>query len=732
MNPFEKFNGAPDVLDIRQWMQQQAAQKAQSQQPKQPEKKGNFLTSLIPSGGGIAGAAGGAAIGSAIAPGIGTLLGALLGGAVGGGAGKVAENAVEGQQNLGQGVGQEALINGVLGAGPLRLLKGGVDLARGVKAGTGLADAVAQAGQGAVNSSVRGTVGNKLTNASNDLVVKNFRLTPSQLNNFQSKFGEDASQTIKKYGLVGQDSASIQQKIMQPLQDEFNNVATTIPNLSAKELETGLKKIYNPLLNSPAQFERQLGAQIKSQADDILNTVPSKTFIAGAKGEVARAGGVDANEASKRLSQIDKLISKSQTTGGVTGNDLRALVREKQTLEAALKGGTTTVSEIPASKVNEIRKIFDSAVGYTQRGAPEYNVIKETADALRGTLQNAADKAGVKASNGMSFKEVGQELSKLHQLTDNIANQEQLGRGSLPFGLGNTPGAVIGSAGGVPGAILGAGANAAINSPAARTLLAKGAEKVGTKLTEQAASRNPYSLGQLGLRLGSAGAVQGALDQPSLVNSASTAPSTTTPTTMDTNNMGTSYTNGADMSSGMGVDQGSPYSQANLMNDIQRDPKNADKYLAYYSSMQKAFASPSAKPLNATQLQQANNANSGLGDLQTIAQEIQQDPSVLIKDAIPGGGIARRLTGTNNYEAAKQNVVDVISRLRSGAAITQDEANRYMGLLPGATDTAESATQKLQRLGALLSSFANPQAAQPDLTSSPDLVNALMGSQGGY
>jgi hypothetical protein len=72
-------------------------------------------------------------IGTAVAPGIGTLLGALLGGAVGGGAGKVAENAVEGQSNLGQGVGQEALINGVLGAGPLRLLKGGADIARGAQ-----------------------------------------------------------------------------------------------------------------------------------------------------------------------------------------------------------------------------------------------------------------------------------------------------------------------------------------------------------------------------------------------------------------------------------------------------------------------------------------------------------------------------------------------------------------------------------------------------------------------
>ena len=150
-----------------------------------PQDNGNFFTSLLPSGGGMAGVAGGAALGTAIAPGIGTFLGALLGGAAGGGAGKVTENAVENKDLL-QGVGQEALLNGVLGAGPIRLLKGGVDVARGLKAGTGLADALSNAGTNAVQGSIKGTIGNKLADISNDLVVKNFRLTPSQLSNFKS------------------------------------------------------------------------------------------------------------------------------------------------------------------------------------------------------------------------------------------------------------------------------------------------------------------------------------------------------------------------------------------------------------------------------------------------------------------------------------------------------------------------------------------------------------------
>jgi hypothetical protein len=658
MNPFEKFNSAPDALDIRQWMQQQKALQAQqAQQQSQPQKKGNFFTSLIPSGGGIAGAAGGAALGTAIAPGVGTLLGALLGGAVGGGAGKVAENAVEGQKNVFEGVPQEAAVNGVLGAGPLRLLKGGVDVARGLKAGTGLADAITNAGTKAVDQSITGAVGNKLTNASNDLVVKNFRLSPSQLSNFKTKFGEDASQVIKRNGLVGQDAAGIQQKAIQPLQNEFDSITQQIPSLPTADVLKAFKAKYEPLINSSVEDKQAIGQQLKQQADTI----------------------------------------------------------------AKMHG-----AEIPSGDLANIRQEFDSLVNYADKAAnpARYGVNKLSADAIRSTLQQAADKAGIKASNGMTFKDVGQELSKLHQLTDNIGKQEQLGRGSLPAGLTTLLGGGLGVPGGPIGVITGALGAKALNSNLGRRALASGTEKLGAKLTDKAASAQPFNLMSAAKRIAPIGVAQGLANQ-SLENNKDN--NTSAQSTDMVTNMGKSYTNSSDMSSTTNGAQASPYSQANLLADVNRDPKNADKYISLYQQYQKIFASPTSKPLNATQLQQANNANSGLSDLQTIAQEIQQDPSVLIKEAIPGGGLARRLTGTNNYDAAKQNVVDVISRLRSGAAITQDEANRYMGLLPGATDTAQSATQKLQRLATLLSSFANPEAAQPDMSTS-DLATIL--SQG--
>ncbi len=122
---------------------------------KKKDKNGNFLTGLIPTAGGIGGSLGGAALGASIGsvvPGVGTaiggLLGAVLGGAGGSALGKVGENAVEGNQNLGEGVLGEALLGGItstpLTAG-LKVAKAGVKAATGI-GNTAARDLLEQAG----------------------------------------------------------------------------------------------------------------------------------------------------------------------------------------------------------------------------------------------------------------------------------------------------------------------------------------------------------------------------------------------------------------------------------------------------------------------------------------------------------------------------------------------------------------------------------------------------------
>lgn len=109
---------------------------------KKSKKKDSFLAGLLPTGGGIGGALGGAAIGAAagsavpvVGTAIGGLLGAVLGGAAGSGVGKTAENAIEGNENLGEGVLQESLIGGATSlpfTAGLKVLKAGGKVATGI------------------------------------------------------------------------------------------------------------------------------------------------------------------------------------------------------------------------------------------------------------------------------------------------------------------------------------------------------------------------------------------------------------------------------------------------------------------------------------------------------------------------------------------------------------------------------------------------------------------------
>jgi hypothetical protein len=617
-------------------------------QPTAPTQKkhGNFFQSLIPAAGGTAGAVGGAAIGTALLPGIGTIAGGLIGGALGGGAGKVGENALE-HKGLGSGVLGEAALNGVFGAGPLRLGKVGIDAVRGVKAGTGLAEALTKAGSNAANMSITGAVGKKLSNSGTNLIAKEFRLTPSQQFNFNKLHGEQATQVLRRFGIKSPEDIAAK---IQPLQDSFNAVVHQVPAISKNELSAGLQKVYGPLLKSPALFEQGLGQQIKSQADELLKQA---------------------------------------------------------------KGGS-----LSADAVNQLRQTFDAAVKYTQHGAPEYNVIKKTADALRGTLQSAADKAGVKV-NGQTFREIGRDLNKLHGLDDVVGKQAFNGTGSLPLSLPNLLGAGIGTgaAGGPAGALGGFLAAQTINSPVGRRVIANGTIKAGENMINKGASNAAGAFGPSGiakrvLPVGVAGAAAGQLSEGN--NSANTNMAPTSTNAPMNANMPGQYQNGTNLSS----DQyGGMFSKDNelaaIISDIQATGgKNIKTIQTVFE-----LAQPQQTKLNSTQQQQANNSVSGLQDLQTIASMIQQDPSVLIKDAIPGGAIARNLTGTGNYDAAKQNIVDVISRLRSGAAITADEAKRYMGLLPKAGDSQETALSKIQRLNDLLQGFANPQPASNDLST---------------
>lgn len=152
---------------------------------------------------------------------------------------------------------------------------------------------------------------------------------------------------------------------------------------------------------------------------------------------------------------------------------------------------------------------------------------------------------------------------------------------------------------------------------------------------------------------------------------------------------------------GMGTQEQSPYSREALQYDIQRDPENADNYLAYYQQLQEVYAIPEEKPLSAEASKTVGTANSGLSSLAQL-ESIQNQGGVPLGTTVPGrglfGGLGQSLLGTTEFDAVADNVADAMVRLRTGAAATKEELALYRRLLPQAFDSPEDAALKIAQV----------------------------------
>lgn len=495
----------------------------------------------------------------------------------------------------------------------------------------------------AASTPLRRKAGEGLLRASDDLAAKSLGLTGSQKYNFLDKFGKPAGNTIKKYGISSADD--IVTKGLDPLQKEFDKAISLLPGVSKETLKK--------------QFDKEILA-------------------------LSKKGPTTFKEAAQTLrSEADSIINGFGDT-------------------------------IDAKELNTLRQQFDSLVNYSEKAANPamYRVNKRAADVIRKTLQETADTLGIKPS-GRSLKEVGRELSALRKLSDDATKQAQNSGGTSLLGLREMLGATAGggATAGPMGAAGGFLATKMLNSPTGRRAVAKSAEVVGSKLVDKG------TIGQttrgIAGRLGAVGAVQGAVNQaPSLEDSIASQSLLNNSIVTQNSPMSANAPMNGNMMSGLysqneQLSSGSPYTKENLMADLQRDPQNSMKYLEYYATLDELFnRQEETKPLNATQQQQSNNAISALQDIQLIRSELQRDPKIALKANLPGGSLTERLTGSTNFEAARKNIGDVLARLRSGAAISNDEYVRYVKLLPSSYDKPEDANNKLNRLEQLLGSFA--------------------------
>lgn len=143
-----------------------------------------------------------------------------------------------------------------------------------------------------------------------------------------------------------------------------------------------------------------------------------------------------------------------------------------------------------------------------------------------------------------------------------------------------------------------------------------------------------------------------------------------------------------------------PISQSQLLQLVAADPKNAATYISLYKTLQPDTSSSTPKPT----AQNYANALSGLSSIQQLRGLMESDPNVVRNASTPGqglplvGGYVTAATGSGDYEAAANNALDALARIRTGAAMSNSEKKFYQNLLPKAGDSQDTVNTKLSQL----------------------------------
>lgn len=599
---------------------------------------------------------GGAAGGAALGTAFLPGIGTILGAGLGGLFGRLGENKVRDDKfKLSSALGEAALSAGTASIAPL--FRG----AKAAKAAAGSGDDVLKAfGSGFSSMPGTGAAAAKLADAGDETALKTFKLNRSQIQNIRKATGKDPASIVKKFKLVGKSVDDVQLQL-DDLNKQFGNLIDDIGDVTVGDVRKNIAREAQKYLSNPVPELRRVGQEILDEGDALLANLGDDATKIGSRALNNIKGDFDG------LTNW-KTIFNNPTLAG------------KQPVNKALGG------------------------------------------ALRETLRSK--------SGSNALKNLGVDIRDLTQFAEEAAKQADLGRGTLAIGLTDLLAAGGGaSVGSLPGAVGAVAAKRAVNSPLTQNMLSRGLTGAGNALAAVPAGASMFGsqlAGQLASRI--PGQVTGGLQsQPNQTQSMPMS----SPNNI-ANNMGGSLPpayglgQGATaLGSAMGMmpqmynPANEIYPQQNLMADIERDPANAMKYIEYYATLQEVFAPqvPEGSDLTATQQQQATNALSGLQAIDVIESQIGN----LGKTAIPGGGLfgglGDRLLGTGELETAIKEASDVITRLRTGAAINANEERFYRSQLPQAFDSPEVVAQKLGQLRNLFLNFTDPSRAQQQIAA---------------
>lgn len=647
----------------------------------QPKKRprGGFWSSLISEGGALGGAATGAAAGSVV-PGIGTVIGGLVGGGIGAFGGRIAENKVR-DNRLGIGdAAKEGALTTVLG-GPLRLGKYAVTASKGLGK-TNLEDALLEAAgkanaPGFMSKKVGGVIGNKLTNASDNLATRAIKVNDSQWStDFANRTGEEVGQFATRFNIVGKNKDQIMNEVYRPALKVYSQGLKTIGSIPKKEVLSSIKA--------------ELDVPLKS-------AFPEDKLFA------------------------KEVMKKTQALLGGFGDDIPATELNKLKSQAYSKVNTKLADEAGIMS-NNINKTIAQSIRRAITGAAEKRGVQVDPAVMKSAKLN------FKSGNLGDF---GEELFALKELAQKIDVKSRVGKGKSIFGLSASTTGVGGAVlGGPVGAAIGVGASTALNSPKLARKGSTAFNALGNKLTSKATT--PVGVSG-GARKGFMGQTKESLLDAILGAQSSEGPNsinnimgsmTNTATTANTPDMSEQYQDNTEMSSGeyipswMQEDNSAEQEQAGqtitreqalqaMMDDIATTGgKNLEKIKTIYEFANPEVDAKAPKPLNQNQQDRAD-----------LIRSLDLTEGAVNKGSINYGPVGSRLEGFKSiFNAADPETLAfknqisglraAITKARAGASLTTGELALLQKYTPSDTDSEQTIRSKLAQLRALYGSQA--------------------------
>lgn len=403
---------------------------------------------------------------------------------------------------------------------------------------------------------------------------------------------------------------------------------------------------------------------------------------------IAKSSKVPVEMATLEKNFLDK-IKYLNSTG--SSDDIKLASQLQTELNTVVNKFLGSGKEPTLADLTTIRKNFDSKVKGWMGNPIEGGKNRLASKAINDTIQEVAQQEGMVGLNGMTLKDMGMELSKLYHLDDLQNLQSNLGRGNLPIGLTTLLGITAGGAtGGVGGAVAGAGVVNAVNQPGSMGLLSrlatKGGELMGKAPTLSPGMIDPLSRVGAAIGAGPYPDAQGMEQDPNQVPmEGQIIPP------MGGQGMGS----GATPQSGGQQEQLRQILGALMLSKA----KSVSDIKAGFEMLQ----GPAAKPLTAEQQKIKSNAESGLRSLATVEQALEVDSFAPLKSKVP------ILRGRTPYHTASKEIADVLTRLRTGAALNKEEQKFYEGQTPQPLDSPETIKYKIELFRNLFEQLAYGQ-----------------------